>query len=86
MTRKLSEGGSCSSGEVLIVKLGAAGDVGRTTPLLRRVGGDVTWVTTSKNYFHFVAIAVFSYGLTTLTDIEADPICPSASVAVAVIT
>lgn len=33
----------------LIVKLGATGDVVRTTPLLRRLGGRVTWVTASKN-------------------------------------
>jgi heptosyltransferase-2 len=35
--------------ETLIVKLGATGDVVRTTPLLRRLDGRVTWVTTSKN-------------------------------------
>lgn len=34
---------------VLILKLGATGDVVRTTPLLHRVGGDVTWVTSAKN-------------------------------------
>src|SRR5215813_7165079 len=34
---------------VLIVKLGATGDVVRTTPLLRRLRGDVTWVTAPKN-------------------------------------
>ena len=34
---------------VLIIKLGAAGDVVRTTPLLRRFKGDLTWVTASKN-------------------------------------
>jgi heptosyltransferase-2 len=32
--------------EVLIIKLGALGDVLRTTPLLRRLEGRVTWVTT----------------------------------------
>ncbi|MEK7233001.1 MAG: glycosyltransferase family 9 protein [Elusimicrobiota bacterium] len=31
--------------EILIIKLGALGDVLRTTPLLRRLGGRVTWVT-----------------------------------------
>jgi heptosyltransferase-2 len=33
----------------LIIKLGATGDVVRTTPLLRRLHGSVTWVTASKN-------------------------------------
>jgi heptosyltransferase-2 len=33
----------------LIVKLGATGDVVRTTPLLRRFEGQVTWLTTPKN-------------------------------------
>ena len=33
----------------LIVKLGATGDVVRTTPLLRRLSGDVTWITETKN-------------------------------------
>jgi heptosyltransferase-2 len=35
--------------KILIVKLGATGDVVRTTPVLRRFEGDVTWVTASKN-------------------------------------
>ena len=35
--------------EVLIVKLAATGDVVRTTPLLRRFGGPVTWVTAAGN-------------------------------------
>ena len=34
---------------VLIVKLGATGDVVRTTSLLRRLSGQVTWVTAAKN-------------------------------------
>jgi len=34
---------------ILIVKLGATGDVVRTTPLLRRLSGSVTWVTAAKN-------------------------------------
>src|SRR5580704_5262846 len=34
---------------ILIIKLGATGDVVRTTPLLRRFSGDVTWITASKN-------------------------------------
>src|SRR6266513_5660815 len=33
---------------VLIVKLGATGDVVRTTPLLRRLSGSVTWITEAK--------------------------------------
>jgi ADP-heptose:LPS heptosyltransferase len=33
----------------LIVKLGATGDVVRTTPLLRRLNGEVTWLTATKN-------------------------------------
>jgi heptosyltransferase II len=34
---------------VLILKLGATGDVVRTTTLLRCLAGEVTWVTASKN-------------------------------------
>src|SRR4051794_36166824 len=34
---------------VLFIKLGATGDVVRTTPLLTRLRGDVTWVTAAKN-------------------------------------
>jgi ADP-heptose:LPS heptosyltransferase len=34
---------------VLIMKLGATGDVVRTTPLITRLSGDVTWVTAAKN-------------------------------------
>jgi ADP-heptose:LPS heptosyltransferase len=33
----------------LIIKLGATGDVVRTTPLLTRLTGDVTWLTAAKN-------------------------------------
>ena len=33
----------------LILKLGATGDVVRTTPLLRRLEGEVTWITAEKN-------------------------------------
>lgn len=33
------------SRDILLIKLGALGDVLRTTPLLRRLGGRVTWVT-----------------------------------------
>jgi heptosyltransferase-2 len=34
---------------ILIVKLGATGDVVRTTPLLRRLSASVTWITAAKN-------------------------------------
>jgi hypothetical protein len=34
---------------VLIIKLGATGDVVRTTPLLRQLDGAVTWLTAAKN-------------------------------------
>jgi lipopolysaccharide heptosyltransferase II len=34
---------------VLIIKLGATGDVVRTTPLLRRLDGPVSWVTAKNN-------------------------------------
>src|SRR5690242_6952319 len=34
---------------ILIIKLGATGDVVRSTPLLRRLDSKVTWVTASKN-------------------------------------
>ena len=34
---------------ILIIKLGATGDVVRTTPLLRRLSGSVTWITAVKN-------------------------------------
>ena len=34
---------------VLIIKLGATGDVVRTTPLLRRLHRSVTWITSAKN-------------------------------------
>jgi hypothetical protein len=33
----------------LILKLGATGDVVRTTPLLRRLHGNVSWITAGKN-------------------------------------
>ena len=35
--------------ETLIIKLGATGDVVRTTPLLRRFDGPVTWLTAPMN-------------------------------------
>jgi ADP-heptose:LPS heptosyltransferase len=34
---------------ILIVKLGATGDVVRTTPLLRRLDGPVSWITAESN-------------------------------------
>jgi heptosyltransferase II len=34
---------------ILIIKLGATGDVVRTTPLLHRLPGAVTWITAEKN-------------------------------------
>jgi len=33
----------------LILKLGATGDVVRTTPFLRRLDGEITWITADKN-------------------------------------
>ena len=41
----------------LIIKLGAAGDVVRTTPLLHRLKGPVTWITADKNKVFFEEIA-----------------------------
>src|SRR5947208_16453365 len=38
-----------SNMNMLIIKLGAAGDVVRTTTLLRRLGGQITWLTEAKN-------------------------------------
>jgi heptosyltransferase-2 len=35
--------------EILILKLGATGDVVRTTSLLRRLEGNVSWITAAKN-------------------------------------
>jgi ADP-heptose:LPS heptosyltransferase len=34
---------------VLIIKLGATGDVVRTTPLLNQLSGQITWLTAAKN-------------------------------------
>jgi ADP-heptose:LPS heptosyltransferase len=34
---------------ILIIKLGATGDVVRTTPLLSRLSGQITWLTEAKN-------------------------------------
>ena len=33
----------------LILKLGATGDVVRTTPLLKHLTGEVSWITAAKN-------------------------------------
>ena len=35
--------------KILIIKLGATGDVVRTTPLLSQLGGQVTWLTAANN-------------------------------------
>jgi ADP-heptose:LPS heptosyltransferase len=35
--------------KTLIIKIGATGDVVRTTPLLRRMTGEITWLTSAKN-------------------------------------
>lgn len=35
--------------KILIAKLGATGDVVRTTTLLRRLEGEITWITAAKN-------------------------------------
>jgi heptosyltransferase-2 len=35
--------------KVLVVKIGATGDVVRTTPLLGRLPGQITWLTSAKN-------------------------------------
>jgi heptosyltransferase-2 len=34
---------------ILIIKLGATGDVVRTTPLLEKLSGRITWITAAKN-------------------------------------
>jgi ADP-heptose:LPS heptosyltransferase len=34
---------------ILIIKLNATGDVVRTTTLLRRLQGDITWITAPSN-------------------------------------
>jgi heptosyltransferase-2 len=42
---------------ILILKLGATGDVVRTTPLLRCLNGSVTWITEEKNRVFLEGIA-----------------------------
>src|SRR6185312_9900514 len=34
---------------ILILKLGATGDVVRTTPLLKHLAGEISWITAGKN-------------------------------------
>jgi ADP-heptose:LPS heptosyltransferase len=34
---------------IIVIKLGATGDVVRTTPLLRKLEGRITWITAAKN-------------------------------------
>ena len=34
---------------ILIIKLGATGDVVRTTPLLKQLAGGISWITAAKN-------------------------------------
>jgi heptosyltransferase-2 len=41
---------------LLIVKLGATGDVVRTTPLMRRLKGHITWLTAAKNRSLFAGL------------------------------
>src|SRR3954462_16026670 len=43
------EGNHSENMNVLIAKLGATGDVVRTTPLLKQLGAEVTWLTAAKN-------------------------------------
>jgi heptosyltransferase II len=42
--------------KVLIIKVGATGDVVRTTPLITALSGDVTWVTADRNDILFDGI------------------------------
>jgi heptosyltransferase-2 len=51
---------------ILILKLGATGDVVRTTPLLRRLNGEVTWITASRNKPILEGISDISEKLTVL--------------------
>jgi ADP-heptose:LPS heptosyltransferase len=43
--------------KVLIIKLGATGDVVRTTPLIAALSGDVTWITADANEILFGGIS-----------------------------
>jgi heptosyltransferase-2 len=43
--------------KVLIIKLGATGDVVRTTPLITALSGDVTWITADANEILFGGIS-----------------------------
>lgn len=53
--------------KTLILKLGATGDVVRTTPLLRRLEGEVTWVTSAKNRVFLDGLEGASCSLRVLT-------------------
>lgn len=53
--------------KTLILKLGATGDVVRTTPLLRRLEGEVIWVTSAKNRVFLDGLEGASCSLRVLT-------------------
>lgn len=42
---------------ILIIKLNATGDVVRTTPLLRRLHGEITWITAANNVLLLEGVA-----------------------------
>jgi heptosyltransferase-2 len=46
----------CTAMNVLIVKVGATGDVVRTTPLLSRLSGHITWLTAANNTVLFKGV------------------------------
>jgi ADP-heptose:LPS heptosyltransferase len=45
-----------STRKILIIKLGATGDVVRTTPLITALSSDVTWITADKNEVLFSGV------------------------------
>jgi ADP-heptose:LPS heptosyltransferase len=49
MSLNIKEAFGARDMKALIIKLGATGDVVRTTPLLRRLGGQIIWLTAAKN-------------------------------------
>jgi ADP-heptose:LPS heptosyltransferase len=49
MGQRPSEGTSADQMNVLIIKLGATGDVVRATPLLKCFKGQLSWLTATKN-------------------------------------
>ena len=50
LTHQSSAGSSEIAGmRILIIKLGATGDVVRTTPLLRRFRGSIGWITAERD-------------------------------------